>query len=135
MTAVQRGNDTRGMIIALLHTEQDHSFQDAMNTQNPGDKTLEQMPADRSLVNRLYRNGLISPRARREALDLLYPRTGWAWWIMVTLYAIGTSLFLTGAFFSLLLTGKRFRTGRSSPGFRRALFCVWWGRTYGDRET
>ena len=57
---------------------------------------LEEIPADRRLVEELFRDGKISPRARDYALDLLYPARNWGLWISRVLAGLGTALVLAG---------------------------------------
>jgi hypothetical protein len=43
--------------------------------------TLNQIPADRRLVDQLYSHGKISSEAREYALNLLCPHNQWGLWI------------------------------------------------------
>ena len=58
--------------------------------------TLERIPADRSLVERLYFHRHISKEAREYALSFLYPRHYWELWVSRGLLTIGVSLILFG---------------------------------------
>ncbi len=56
---------------------------------------LQQIPADRKLVEKLYSHGKISGEAREYALNLLYPKN-WGLWISRMLLIFGTALILSG---------------------------------------
>ncbi len=58
--------------------------------------SLEQIPANRRLVEVLYAHGKISREAREYALDLLYPHRQWGLWVSRLLLIIGTTLVLSG---------------------------------------
>jgi uncharacterized membrane protein len=58
--------------------------------------TLEQIPADRSLVEALYSHGKITRAARNYALDFLYPHHQWGLWVSYILLTLGTTLVLAG---------------------------------------
>ena len=58
--------------------------------------TLDQIPADRRLVNELYSHGKISSAAKDYALDILYPADKWGLWISRLFLAVGTALVLSG---------------------------------------
>ena len=58
--------------------------------------TLDQIPANRRLVDELYTHGRISHEAKDYALDLLYPADKWGVWISRLLLAIGSALVLCG---------------------------------------
>jgi uncharacterized membrane protein len=57
---------------------------------------LEQIPANRRLVEGLFAHGLITRAARDQALQLLYPHQSWGLWISRLLLVIGVSLVLAG---------------------------------------
>jgi uncharacterized membrane protein len=67
-----------------------------MDTIRDGLIPLEDIPADRQLVDRLLSRGEISAPARDYALDLLYPARNWGLWISRLLAALGTALVLAG---------------------------------------
>ena len=58
--------------------------------------TLNQIPADRRLVDQLYSHGKISSEAREYALNLLCPHNQWGVWISRLLLTIGAALVLSG---------------------------------------
>ncbi len=58
--------------------------------------TLEQIPANRGLVEELYSHGKITREAREYALNLLYPHNQWGLWISRLLLTIGAALMLSG---------------------------------------
>ena len=58
--------------------------------------TLEQIPANRRLVEELYSHGKITREARIYALNLLYPHNQWGLWVSRFLLTIGTTLVLCG---------------------------------------
>lgn len=58
--------------------------------------TLEQIPANRRLVEELYFHGKITSKAREYALDLLHPHNQWGLWISRLFLTIGTGLVLSG---------------------------------------
>ncbi len=58
--------------------------------------TLDQIPADRRLVEELYSHGKISAQAREYSLSLLYPNNQWGLWISRLLLTIGAALVLSG---------------------------------------
>jgi uncharacterized membrane protein len=57
---------------------------------------LEEIPANRHLVEQLYAHREISPKARSFALNMLYPARNWGLWIARLLLALGTALVLSG---------------------------------------
>jgi uncharacterized membrane protein len=57
---------------------------------------LEEIPANRHLVEQLYAYREISPKARAFALDMLYPARNWGLWIARLLTALGVALVLSG---------------------------------------
>lgn len=57
---------------------------------------LEEIPADRRLIDMLYDQQKISKEARECALNLLYPRTQWGLWLSRLLFIIGIALILSG---------------------------------------
>ena len=59
-------------------------------------RTLEQIPANRRLVEELYSNGKITCKAKEYALNLLYPHNQWGLWIWRLLLTIGVALVLSG---------------------------------------
>ncbi len=58
--------------------------------------SLEQIPANRALVEELYGHNLINQETREYALDLLYPRSKWGLWASYFLSIIGSALILVG---------------------------------------
>ncbi len=58
--------------------------------------SLEQIPANRRLVEAMFSHGLITRAARDHALQLLYPHKSWGLWISRLLLVIGVSLTLAG---------------------------------------
>ena len=58
--------------------------------------TLEQIPANRRLVEALYSHGKITREAREYALNLLYPHNQWGLWLSQLLLTIGAALVLSG---------------------------------------
>lgn len=57
---------------------------------------LDEIQANRHLVEQLYAQGEISPQAREYALKLLHPTRNWGLWIARLLLALGTALVLSG---------------------------------------
>ncbi|TAL30567.1 MAG: DUF2157 domain-containing protein [Alphaproteobacteria bacterium] len=57
---------------------------------------LEEIPANRHLVEQLYAYREISPKARSFALNMLYPARNWGLWIARLLTALGVALVLSG---------------------------------------
>ncbi|MEZ0226032.1 MAG: DUF2157 domain-containing protein [Alphaproteobacteria bacterium] len=57
---------------------------------------LEEIPANRHLVEQLYAHHEISPKARAFALNTLYPARNWGLWIARLLTALGVALVLSG---------------------------------------
>lgn len=57
---------------------------------------LEQIPANRKLVDVLYSQQKISREERDKALDFLYPTSQWQQWISLLFLTFGTVLILTG---------------------------------------
>ena len=57
---------------------------------------LNQISANRRLVEELYAHGHITHEAREYALDILYPADKWGVWIARLLLAIGSALILCG---------------------------------------
>lgn len=58
--------------------------------------TLEQIPANRRLVEELHAHGKISLEAKQFALDLLYRVDKWGMWVSRLLMIIGSALLLSG---------------------------------------
>lgn len=65
----------------------------------PSLSPLEQVKADRVLVEDLYAHGKFDQQTKRLALDLLYPPNQWGPWISKILLSLGTSLILIGLIF------------------------------------
>ncbi|PCJ85188.1 MAG: hypothetical protein COA52_16430 [Hyphomicrobiales bacterium] len=61
--------------------------------------TLDQIPANRDLIEELYAHGKISREARSHALHLIHPHALWGLWISRLLVAFGTALVLAGIIF------------------------------------
>lgn len=59
-------------------------------------RTLEEIPADRRLVEELYSAGEITRKARAYALEILYPPRRWGLWAERLLLATGAALVLSG---------------------------------------
>jgi len=66
-----------------------------MDTEKHSD-TLDQIPANRRLVEELYAHGKITRDARDYALSLLHPHTQWGLWVSRLLLTLGTVLVLSG---------------------------------------
>lgn len=58
--------------------------------------TLEQIPANRRLIEALYLHKKITKEAREYAMNLLYPHNQWGFWISRLLLTIGATLVLSG---------------------------------------
>lgn len=58
--------------------------------------TLEQIPANRQIVDVLYSHGHITRDARESALNLLHPHNQWGLWASRMLLIIGVALVLSG---------------------------------------
>jgi uncharacterized membrane protein len=58
--------------------------------------TLEQIPANRKLVDDLYAHGKITLEAKECALNFLYPHNQWGSWISRLLLIVGCVLVLSG---------------------------------------
>jgi uncharacterized membrane protein len=67
-----------------------------MQSEEKSGLTLEQIPADRRLIEGLFGQGLITRRARDQALELLHPHRSWGLWVSRLLVVIGVSLVLAG---------------------------------------
>jgi uncharacterized membrane protein len=67
-----------------------------MDTERSAQIALEQIPADRRLVEELSSHGLITQDARDYALQLLYPHKNWGLWVSRLLLVVGVSLILAG---------------------------------------
>jgi uncharacterized membrane protein len=72
------------------------SMEDGMESERNYGRALEQIPADRRLVEALFGQGLIDRAARDHALQLLYPHKSWGLWISRLLLVTGASLVLAG---------------------------------------
>ena len=57
---------------------------------------LEQIPADRGLVEKLYAHGKITQEGRDYALNFLYPPNQWGVWVSRLLLIVGAVLVLSG---------------------------------------
>ncbi len=57
---------------------------------------LEQIPADRGLIEQLFSHGRISGEAREMALNLIHPHDQWGAWASRLLLILGTALTLSG---------------------------------------
>ena len=62
-------------------------------------RTLDQIPANRRLVEELYTNGKISHKAKEYALNILYPANKWGIWISRLFLMIGSALVLCGVIY------------------------------------
>lgn len=61
--------------------------------------SLNQIPADRKLIEALYSKGVITVDSRDHALNTLFPANQWGVWISRILLAIGSALVLSGVVF------------------------------------
>lgn len=57
---------------------------------------LVDIPADKALIQKLFRLGFISDNGRQRALEILYPHNQWGVWSARILLALGVSLILSG---------------------------------------
>ncbi|MCZ4279867.1 DUF2157 domain-containing protein [Kiloniella laminariae] len=64
-----------------------------------GQIPLDQILADRGLIDGLYAAGILSREARDAALQLLIPHRSWALWISRLLLVLATALILAGIVF------------------------------------
>ncbi|WP_085909001.1 DUF2157 domain-containing protein [Kiloniella majae] len=62
-------------------------------------QSLDQIPANRALVDQLYSHGKISKEARNEALQQLIPHTQWGIWASRLLLGLGVCLILSGVIY------------------------------------
>lgn len=60
---------------------------------------LNQIPANRRLVDELYAHGKITHEAKEYALDTLYPADKWGIWISRLLLAVGAALVICGVIY------------------------------------
>ena len=67
-----------------------------MNKSSLYTNILDQIPANRRLVEELYSHGKISLEAKKYALNFLYPSHKWKIWISRFLITIGSALLLCG---------------------------------------
>lgn len=67
-----------------------------MDTEKSMRLTLEQIPANRRLLEELSSHKLITHDARDFALQLLYPHKNWGLWVSRLLMVVGVSLILAG---------------------------------------
>ncbi len=58
--------------------------------------SLDEIPANRHLVEALFANGVITQGTRDYALELLYPVRQWGLWVARLLLALGAALVLSG---------------------------------------
>ena len=58
--------------------------------------SLEEIAADRKLIESLFSHGKISAEAREYALSLLYPKKQWALWLSRLFLGLGVTLTLAG---------------------------------------
>lgn len=58
--------------------------------------SLDEIPANRQLVESLFATGAITRETRDYALDLLYPVRQWGLWVARLLLALGATLVLAG---------------------------------------
>lgn len=63
---------------------------------NNDGSAISSIPANRRLVETLFASGIITPAARRDALELLYPARNWGLWTSRLLLALGVALVLSG---------------------------------------
>lgn len=57
---------------------------------------IDQVAANRRLVEELHARGYLSARGRQAALEWLNPRDQWEFWIARSLLVLGSALFLSG---------------------------------------
>lgn len=70
-----------------------------MTTAGNAGVPLDETPANRTLVEALFTEGLLTRQAREAALDILHPRPGWGPWAASVLTAVGAALVLSGVIF------------------------------------
>ena len=58
--------------------------------------TVDQVPANRRLVEELYAHGYLTATARLAALEFLNPRDQWGLWISRLFLVVGSALALSG---------------------------------------
>jgi uncharacterized membrane protein len=69
--------------------------------------TLEQIPANRRLVEVLYAHGKITRETKEYALDILYPHKQWGLWISRLMLIVGTTLVLSGIIYFFAFNWSR----------------------------
>jgi len=75
--------------------------------------TLEQIPANRRLVEVLYAHGKITSKTKEYALNFLYPHNQYGLWISRLMLIVGTTLVLSG-----LIYFFAFNWARISPALK-----------------
>ncbi len=69
---------------------------ESLNTHLKANKSLDNIPANRRLVDELYAYGKITHEAKKYALELLQPSNQWGLWVSKLLLIIGSALVLCG---------------------------------------
>lgn len=67
-----------------------------MDTQKNNSISLDAIPANRRLIEELSSHQIISPDAREQGLELLYPAKNWGLWVSKLLLVLGVALILAG---------------------------------------
>ncbi len=70
-----------------------------MDAEQESNNTLEEIPANRKLVEELYLHGKITRETRKYALNILYPHNTWGFWTSRLLLIIGATLILAGVIY------------------------------------
>lgn len=73
-------------------------------------ESLEDLPANRAVIEELYSDNLLTRQAHEFALNLLYPNKNWAKWVAYFLLTVGTSLVLSGIIYFFAFNWEKLTT-------------------------
>jgi uncharacterized membrane protein len=101
-----------------------------METARNSAPTLDDIPANRRLVEELFGQGLITRAARDRAIQLLYPHKSWGLWISRLLLTIGVSLVLAGLIYFFAFNWAKItpaiKLGSIEAAMLACLAAAWW---------
>lgn len=103
-----------------------------MESERHSGLALEQIPANRRLVEELFGHGLITRAARDQALQLLYPHKSWGLWVSRLLLVIGVSLVLAGLLYFFAFNWAKITPAIKLGSLELAIFaCLVMAYVYG----
>lgn len=96
-----------------------------MNTDEKKTVSLDDITVDRTIIEELYAQQLLTPEARKLALEQISPPLNWGLWTARILLALGTTLILSGIIFFFAYNWHRIGDFAKLGGIQLAIIaCV-----------